>query len=61
MPELARRITFYRDAVVIDGQHFPWHIRDQDIEVQNPTDRLRVVNLPLMVEDVTFRSESFYD
>lgn len=61
MPELAKRITFYRDAVVIDGHQIPWHIADRDIEVQNPTDKFRVVNLPLMVEDVTFRSESFYD
>lgn len=61
MPDLAKRITFYRDAVVIDGQQIPWHIADRDIEVQEPTSKLKIVNLPLIVEDVTFRSESLFD
>ena len=61
MPDLAQRVTFYRDAVVIDGQQFPWHIADRDIEVQQPTENVKVVDLPLIVEDVTFRSENLFD
>lgn len=54
MPELANRITFYRDAIVIDGQEIPWHIRNQDIEVQDPARPLKTVMLPLPVENVSF-------
>ncbi|MDN6377691.1 MAG: hypothetical protein L0K10_01945 [Brevibacterium aurantiacum] len=61
MPELAHRLTFYRDAVVIDGQQFPWHINGRNIEVENPMGPWRIVNLPLMVEDVTFRDETLYN
>lgn len=58
MPELANRITFYRDAVVVNGIEFPWLIVDRDIEVENPTGSVRVVNLPVMAEEVTFRDET---
>lgn len=58
MPELANRITFYRDAVVVNGIEFPWHIHDRDIEVENPTESVKVVNLPVLVDEVTFRNET---
>lgn len=58
MPELANQITFYRDAVVVNGIEFPWLIVDRDIEVENPTESVKIVSLPVLVDEVTFRNET---
>ncbi|GAA1645934.1 hypothetical protein GCM10009700_35420 [Brevibacterium sanguinis] len=58
MPKIADRITFYQDAVVVDGHEFPWYLHDRDIEVERPTEGVKIVCLPVMVEEVTFRNET---
>lgn len=41
MPKMPEKVEFYHNGIVIDGEEFPWYIKDDGIDVRVEYDLYR--------------------